>query len=68
MADSADSLLELDDVDAWRHSLVVFDPSKWEYGLALSAGTFDKREPVYEPINFCPWCGTQLPASERAAL
>jgi hypothetical protein len=67
MADSADSLQELDGIDAWRHSLVVFDPAKWEYGLALSmSGTFDKREPVYEPINFCPWCGTSLPASASA--
>jgi hypothetical protein len=35
MADSADSLPELDDVDAWRQSLIVFDPAKWVYGLAL---------------------------------
>jgi len=68
MADSADSLPELDDIDAWRQSLIVFDPAKWAYGLALSmAGSFDKREPVYEPINFCPWCGTALPASTRGA-
>jgi hypothetical protein len=63
MADSADSLPELDDGDAWRQSLIVFDPAKLEYGLALSlAGAFDNREPVYDPINFCPWCGTALPA------
>jgi hypothetical protein len=63
MADSADSLPELDDGDAWRLSLIVFDPAKLEYGLALSMGDFDKREPVYEPINYCPWCGTALPAA-----
>jgi hypothetical protein len=67
MADSADSLPELDDVDAWRQSLIVFDPAKWVYGLALSmAGSFGKHGPVYEPINFCPWCGTPLPAFEHA--
>jgi hypothetical protein len=64
MADSADSLLELDGFDAWRHSVIVFDPAACEYGLALPmAGIFDKREPVYAPINFCPWCGASLPAS-----
>jgi hypothetical protein len=69
MADSADSLSELDDIDAWRQSLIVFDPAKSKYGLALSmGGTFDNREPVYEPINFCPWCGTPLPATESAGL
>jgi hypothetical protein len=68
MADSADSLPELDDIDAWRWSLIVFDPATWAYGLALPmAGSFDKREPVYEPINFCPWCGTALPASTGGA-
>jgi len=63
MADSADSLPELDDIDAWRQSLIVFDPVQLEYGLALSAGTIDTRKPVYERINFCPWCGTALPVA-----
>ena len=63
MADTADSLPELDDGDAWRQSLIVFDPEKSEYGLALSmTRAFDRREPVYEPINYCPWCGTALAA------
>jgi hypothetical protein len=42
-------------------ALVVFIPKFREYGLPVhDGGTSHVR------IEFCPWCGTKLPASLRA--
>jgi hypothetical protein len=56
MAETADSLDELQASEVWRGSLVLFDPAEGAYGLTLAAA----EEESYEPIRFCPWCGTDL--------
>jgi len=61
MAETADSLDELQAWDAWRGSLVVFDPAEDAYRLTLSAA----ENQSYEPIRFCPRCGTHLSGNGR---
>jgi hypothetical protein len=56
MVESAESLTELDGSDGWRHTLILFDSGRRRYGLPISMAT----EPMYEPIQFCPWCGRSL--------
>jgi hypothetical protein len=56
MLETAESLAELRGSDAWRNSLILYDPTRGRYGLPIALAD----EPMYEPIQFCPWCGRSL--------
>jgi hypothetical protein len=62
MSASADSLPDLQDSEAWRSSLLLYNPKLREYGLAVHMAS----EPLYEPIRFCPWCSADLGDRDEA--